>query len=232
MRDGAFGNHPQPGTCVKSLMYYAKHLQYNTLMGIPNDLMGMKFGRLRAKCIVGKEAKTRRLLWLCICDCGNELNVSSVSLKNGNTKSCGCLQRDWARKKARDFRTHRATKTPEWNSWQSMKQRCLNPHHKKFKYWGGRGITVCDHWRNSFQNFLSDMGLKPSRSYSLDRFPNNNGNYEPGNCRWATVTQQLRNRRPASEWSSVGQAHALQRDSHGQFLPATTIANSPARPPF
>jgi hypothetical protein len=90
--------------------------------------------------------------------------------------------------------THGLTRTIEYNSWASMIQRCTNPRSKKFHCWGGRGIKICERWY-SFENFLADMGPRPSIQYSLDRFPNNDGDYEPGNCRWATRSQQAKNRR-------------------------------------
>lgn len=84
--------------------------------------------------------------------------------------------------------------SPEHKAWAAIKQRCYNPNASKYKYWGGRGITVCERWLNSFENFLADMGKRPSDKHSLDRFPNKEGNYEPGNCRWATIEQQNENR--------------------------------------
>jgi hypothetical protein len=89
---------------------------------------------------------------------------------------------------------HRGPKrTPEYRAWDAMKTRCYCPSTIRFERWGGRGITVCDRWKNSFENFLADMGPKPSSRHSLDRYPNKDGNYEPGNCRWATNSQQIRN---------------------------------------
>jgi hypothetical protein len=85
--------------------------------------------------------------------------------------------------------------SPEYTSWQAMKARCSNPNLSAFKYYGGRGISVCARWRDSFEEFLADMGRRPSMAHTLDRFPNNNGNYEPGNVRWATKSEQLKNRR-------------------------------------
>ncbi len=93
--------------------------------------------------------------------------------------------------------TSRTSRTPTYFSWQAMKMRCLNPRHKKFYLYGGRGISVCERWLESFDNFLSDMGERPDGK-TLDRYPNKDGNYEPGNCRWATQTEQLSNRRSYS----------------------------------
>jgi len=107
------------------------------------------------------------------------------------------------------------TRRSEYNTWENMKSRCYNKNNKCYHYYGGRGIKVCDRWLNSFENFYIDMGKKPTPKHSIDRFPNNNGNYEPSNCRWATQKQQVGNRRNnvffqfnnetklISEWASI-----------------------------
>src|SRR5687767_5549656 len=89
---------------------------------------------------------------------------------------------------------HIMSAIPGYYSWSKLKSRCLNPKDKKYEYYGGKGVTVCDRWIDSFENFLEDMGERPSASHSIDRYPNKNGNYEPGNCRWATDKEQNRNR--------------------------------------
>lgn len=123
-----------------------------------------------------------------MCDCGTEVTASRSRVVNGYTRSCGCLQRET---KPGLKHGHRASRT--YSSWQSMLDRCRNSKSKDYARWGGRGIAVCDRW-TAFENFLSDMGERPMGT-TLDRYPNPDGNYEPGNCRWATPKQQARNRR-------------------------------------
>lgn len=132
---------------------------------------------------------------VCRCDCGKMITTQMSAVLSGATKSCGCLSRMGASKRAtqRNFK-HGGFSKPEYNVWCSMKKRCLNPKHKAYKDYGGRGITVCAAWVNSFEQFIKDMGRRPSALYSVER-NDVNGNYEPNNCRWATKTEQSRNQR-------------------------------------
>lgn len=127
---------------------------------------------------------------LCSCDCGNEVQVLFNSLRSRNTQSCGCLRREFLFKHGH---SQRGRKTKTYTAWRSMVHRCSNPRNKQFKNYGGRGIQVCERWRDNFENFLADMGEAPT-GMTLDR-ENNNGNYEPSNCRWATGSEQHRNTR-------------------------------------
>lgn len=165
------------------------------------DLTGKTFGRLT---VIERAESTKHgaARWRCKCDCGNEKIVIGDELRKGNTKSCGCYAKETAKETALKYisgknKTHGKTGTLIYKEWSGMKRRCFNAHDKSFCNYGGRGITVCDRWRDSFEAFYDDVSILPhfgEKGYSLDRI-DNDGNYEPNNIRWATAKQQANNRR-------------------------------------
>ncbi len=170
------------------------------------DLTGLRFGRLTVLGVVSRPAK--RIAWHCRCDCGRFRTVRGSALTSGNTKGCG-----WHRRATRETSPpHGMSKTLIYGIWRTMLSRCRNPKFPTFKRYGARGVRVCERWYK-FENFLSDMGPRPSDNHSLDRI-DNAGNYEPGNVRWATKAEQNLNRRPV--WT------VARRDAQGHFLPRPT----------
>lgn len=153
------------------------------------NVLGQTFGRLTVTKFLGRYANHNGIIWECQCACGTVCRVPTSSLTVGGQKSCGCWRKESFIKR---FTTHGMTGSTEYNAWLSMWARCTNPKLSEWHRYGGRGITVCERWKD-FASFLEDMGLKPSPKHSLDRWPNRDGNYEPSNCRWATQQQQMRN---------------------------------------
>ena len=170
-----------------------------------NNLVGMRFENLevlhRAEDYVKPNGR-KILMWQCRCDCGNIVTVSGESLKYGNTKSCGCKRRN-------NFRTHGKSNTRLYEIWTDMKQRCLNPNQKTYKYYGGRGITICEEWLDDFMNFY-DWAMENGYQdkLTIDRI-DVNGKYEPNNCRWVTMETQLRNTRRNHFIEINGERHTI-----------------------
>lgn len=165
------------------------------------NLVGQAFGRLAVMAYAGADAHSNAR-WSCSCSCGNTRVVFGFDLKKGHTTSCGCWRKE---NNQRIGQTHGLSGLPEYRVWWSMRARCRNPKDKNWPYYGGRGVTVWPVWDKSFVPWFEYMGRKPSRRHTIDRI-DPNGNYEPGNVRWATWKQQARNKR--GSWCVGGKTQA------------------------
>jgi len=187
------------------------------------EITGQKFNMLKVICPVNVD-RHGAMTWLCLCDCGNYKVIKGCAVRSGTIKSCSCLKVtvNWKHGHAR-----RRKRIPEYATWSRMIQRCHNPNNTDFSYYGGRGITVCRKWLESFEQFFNDMGARPTPKHTIDRI-NNDGNYEPTNCRWATRLQQTHNRRMdyihSESWQKAHSLHSTalnkrrRRNSKGQFI--------------
>jgi hypothetical protein len=156
-------------------------------------MVGQKVGRLTIMADLGLDKNSHRLL-LCVCSCGNSKTYVRSDLLTGRIVACGCRQRESGYLSFKHGEARHRMVTPEYQTWLGMIKRCEDDSRKDYKHYGARGIKVCARWRHSFETFLADMGRRPLSKPTLDRI-NNDGNYEPGNCRWATWSQQNLNKR-------------------------------------
>jgi len=174
-------------------------------MGTFKDMTGERFGRLTVQKPLGT-TRTGHKTWGCLCECGKEVVVDGAKIRSGEVKSCGCLLAD---------RNHGLWGTPEYWVWHSMKQRCENPHFKQYSDYGGRGITVCARWEE-FKNFFSDMGERPAPELTIERIDNEKG-YSPDNCKWATKTEQQRNKK-LQRRNKTGFTGVWWREDRGKYI--------------
>lgn len=162
------------------------------MVGRPKDITGQRFGKLVAIKLDHIDIKPKSTVhyWLCQCDCGNTKIIRKVDMLRGKIKSCGCITIENAKKRAK----HNYFNTKPYHVWHDIKQRCLNPNNKAYKNYGGRGITICEEWKNpeTFCKWSYANGYK--EGLSIDRI-DVNGNYEPSNCRWVDIKTQQRNKR-------------------------------------
>ena len=172
---------------------------------ITENLTGKRFGRLVVLRYAGVNT-SGEAIWDCCCDCGRSHTVRGYSLRRGDTRSCGCLAREEASKRAT---IHGKSSSAEYQIWASMKSRCCNANDPDYEYYGFRGIAVCKRWMDSFGAFFEDIGPRPSPKHSIDRYPDNDGNYESGNCRWATASEQQRNKRNSLAFTFMGESKPL-----------------------
>lgn len=195
------------------------------------DITGMKCGRWtvirRAATRVSGVFHDRHVaMWLCRCVCGVEREVESRNLREGHSLSCGCYRADASRdsieRKLKSRYKHSLSKSAEYGIWCNMKQRCNNPLNTRYKDYGGRGVQVCQEWRNSFEAFYAAMGPRPSKAHTVDRI-DNDGNYEPGNCRWATKVEQSENQRCSILITIDGKTMGLARWASELGLSKSTV---------
>ena len=178
------------------------------MKGVAADLTGQRFDKLTVIKRHGSDPRGS-ITWLCRCDCGNESIIVSYSLTRKQSRSCGCHTRELL---SQSHTTHGQSgsvafgigTSKEYRAWRGMKKRCYETNNASFSAYGGRGIRVCDRWLNSFENFLSDMGKSPSPKHSIDRI-DNDGHYEPNNCRWAPPTVQAQNKRRNVQITHLGE---------------------------
>lgn len=198
----------------------------------PQNLVGIRYARLVVVeelapifACYKKNPNHKTRMFRCVCDCGNETVANAGNLRKLHTQSCGCLQRENGSKVGNLPKAikHGMCGTPEYSAWLNMIQRCTNPKATRYERYGGRGIKVCDRWRSSFDAFYADVGARPSPKHSIDRYPKNDGDYEPTNVRWATDAEQQRNRELNRFIEVDGQSMCLADAAHLRGIKPNTL---------
>lgn len=198
------------------------HHDFITTHKNATNVTGLRFGRLVA---LGPVARLRRqIVWLCECDCGNTARVILKCLMAGETRSCGCLRSEICRAQ---LTTHGMRNSRLYKTWQSMKTRCTNPKSNVYAFYGGRGISVCDEWMHDFEAFHAYISQLPGfgvKGNTLDRIENN-GNYCPGNVRWASMPEQQRNRRSNRKITHNGKTQCVKEWAEEFHMKHTTLSD-------
>lgn len=183
------------------------------------DITGHRFGRWTV--ISRAPNRGRRTHWNCRCDCGKTSSIDSNNLRTGLTVSCGCYQSELTTVRSTRHGLMTTGHRKEYSAWLDAKRRCFEPSHRQFKHYGGRGITMCREWAESVEQFFKDMGPCPT-GLTLDRI-NNDGNYEPGNCRWTTRQIQIRNQRRSVKITHNGETLSLDEWAAKTGIPAPAL---------
>lgn len=190
-------------------------------MAFIKDISGQQFSYLT---VIGRNpvnTNNGKPRWNCVCVCGNNVTIASSNLISGSQKSCGCWRKE---NMSISRKTHGESKTPEYNAWVSMKKRCYNDTSENYINYGGRGIEVCERWKDSYENFIEDMGHRPTNSHSLER-KENNSNYGPDNCVWATPIDQANNRRSNTYFEYNGEKLTIAQLSRKTGISYDTLLN-------
>lgn len=188
------------------------------------DLTGLQFGRLKVMALSAIKAPSGAIKYVCECECGSTLNVIGANLtrKTKPIQSCGCLHRESVAAMGKANRTHGLSLTPEAICYWAMVRRCTVEDDESYSRYGGRGIRVCDRWMESIENFLEDMGSRPSKAHSIER-RDNEGNYDPDNCYWATREVQNTNRRTIRWFTINGEKKYLAEIAREHGIKISTL---------